>query len=182
MKDNLKHALKDHYQDKNLSQDKVQKLLSIHEHESSSLRIIGPLGALVTACLVVILYQNITTPINQKVAKEVSYNHSKKMPSEVLTSDYSLINEALDRLHFKVKESQKLKGMLLVGARYCSVQGETAAQIQLKETQSNKHYTLYQFKISKATKELTPSTIEKDNVRVKVWIEGDIGFALAEDL
>lgn len=120
--------------------------------------------------------------VETRITKEVQYNHAKKMPSEVLTDDYLVINEALDRLNFEVKQSTILPGTIqLVGARYCSIQGKIAAQIQLENSINGKRYTLYQFRLSGQKVIPKESEINHKGVIVKIWKEGDLGFALAVD-
>lgn len=175
----MKNELKDYYAKQNLPEDKLQRLMEIQTTKSNWK--IPAISSFAVATLLFVAFNVIfQTPIDQKILKEVAYNHSKQMPPEVLSEDYTTINEALDRLDFKVVESPKLAANFqLVGARYCSVQGKIAAQLKLFNKQDQTYYTLYQFK---AIDEVDNFQGTSKNVSIKVWKENEIGFALARDL
>ena len=187
MKNNLKNALNEYYSDFHLSEEQMRRLEALTESEKPESNIVRvwlyPAIAGFAAALILsfTFYLNSLKPLDQKIASEVTYNHNKGMPSEVLTDEYSVINEALDRLDFEVKPSQVLAGSLdLAGARYCSVQGKIAAQLKMVDPESGQEFTLYQFKAT-GMEDLhsMPVQIEDGNVTVRIWREGDLGFAIA---
>ena len=183
----FKKELEDHYLKKSLSEQEVKTLLQDSSMSSSRRPKVWQLaflaGAVSTAIVAFLFFSFFSPPLHKKIFKEVVKNHLKGMPSEVLSADYTVINEALDRLNFKVIPSTQLgENFALVGARYCSVQGEIAAQLKIKDKKRDRFLTLYQFDKSKVTGDSVAQafTSKKKGVTVKIWYEGSIGFALAE--
>ena len=183
MKNNLATMLKNHYQSQTLSKEKLERLLSVQKN-NFDWRLSAAFGAAMAFCISLIIFNVFSPSLHEKIAREVSYNHKKKMPSEVLTKDYAQINLALDKLPFKVKKARKLDPKLsLVGARYCSIRGKIAAQVQLVHDSSKKPFTLYQFAAGGHKYQgLHSRSLIKDGVSVQIWVEGDLGFVLASDL
>lgn len=171
----FKDEVKKEFQSKELSPDQLGALMEI---QKPSKRI--PIFSLiaVAACVVLIMVNSMTFKLSSKVANEIAYNHLKNLPAEVLISDYTVINDHLKKLEFTVRDSQKLAGYTLVGARYCSIQGKTAAQIKLKSP-DNKIVTLYQYELD-SDFDLAELNIVSDNVKIKLWSEGNLHFGLAE--
>ena len=183
MSSHLKDALKKHYQSQELSPRQLENLRQLHSYKFPIFQwtLAASTGFVVAFLLSSwLFYQN--TPLLQRIAQEVSYNHRKDMPSEIITSNYDDINRKLDRLDFKVVESQKLGPQYaLVGGRYCSIQSHIAAQLQIENTKSQKMLTLYQFSLNNinGSLESVTSSLRSQGVKVKIWKEGSVGFALA---
>ena len=144
----------------------------------------GGLGFVVAAVLLSFVFNTAHEPLSLRIAKEVSYNHSKQMPSEVISSDYAQVGSSLDRLGFLVKESKRLdQTYALIGGRYCSIQGHIAAQLKLQASNNSQDLTLFQFKVPKEfslSSEIHTELVK--GVEVKIWQESGIGFALARTL
>ena len=106
MENNFKQKVNEYYQRKSLSQDKMDFLLSVQATAQRRARIrnltILAAAASVLLSLFVFYPREVTL---QSVAEEVVYNHRKNIPSEVLSDEYTVINEALDRLDFKIAAS-----------------------------------------------------------------------------
>ena len=193
MGDHLKDSIKDYYHGFNLSEAQLAELRSrlSHSEEPSKGSWMRPHWLIPAACgfaaaliLALSFYFNSLKPLYERIADEVAYNHNKAMPSEVLTRDYNILNEALDRLDFEAKPSTQLaRGFQLVGGRYCSVQGKIAAQLHMVDTTNDQQYTLYQFYAAEL-KELSQAqqSFQMDGTIVKIWKEGDLGFALAHSV
>ena len=184
MSKDLKDELQEYYDDKKLSQSQLNRLKITQESNSfSSWFNKSILAGVSLASILLVIYLIIPkAPLLERIASEVSYNHLKNMPSEIISNNYTAIDTYLDRLDFKVIHPKQLnKNLILIGARYCSIQGKIAAQMQYKDKHTNKRFTLYQFKLSKELKEsLSQSLITKDDIKVDIWTEDNLGFALAE--
>lgn len=177
----MKSELKEFYNKKSLSTEKLDTLVSLQkELKDSKKKKLFPIAAgLVAASLLIFsLVQLNSKPLSERIIAEVVYNHNKDMPPEVLTKDYDMINEALDKLDFKVIPSQRITAKYqLIGGRYCSIQGKIAAQLKLFDKASNKRVTLYQFIPGNKT---IAAEGAKDGTQVTIWHEGDVSFALAK--
>jgi hypothetical protein len=184
MSDDLENRLKDHYASKNLSSEKIQKLMDIQEAKTvsfPSLNLKALSASLVTTCLILVAVNFFSTPVIQKIAQQVRYNHLKNMPAEVLSKDYNVINAALDRLDFTaMADSQIPTSIALAGGRYCSIEGKIAAQLHYMD-KNNKRYTLYQFKLNDELNGAIKSktSIVLDSTEVVIWKADGLGFALA---
>lgn len=185
MSHNLKSALQEHYQSIELNSVQLSQLKSRRMHVWSWSRhgVVAAACSLLLAGTLFFGSKLYSTPVISQIAKEVHYNHKKDMPSEVLTSDYNELNVALDRLDFKVVPSQRLAGKVrLLGGRYCSIQGKIAAQLKVQHQDHVRPSTLYLFK-DVSDYELQNAVIEQHqtDVRIEIWREGALGFALAID-
>ena len=83
-----------------------------------------------------------------RIVAEVVKNHSQLKPLEVSSSNLVNVSAYFDRLSFSPFHSlqsdvvKKIE-LLLVGGRYCSIQGNTAAQLRMKNA-SGSYSTLFQ--------------------------------------
>lgn len=179
----FKDALNEHYKTKKISTEKVKELQLLASGSSVFIER-WKFFAVPALLVIIVLKQTIFLPLHEKIANEVRFNHLKNMKSEILTQRFDDVGLFLSKLDFSVVKSRMLKAdLILVGARYCSIQGRIAAQLKLIHSKTHKRYTLYEF-LSK--KELLSfderAEILDDEVLIKIWKEGDIGFALAEDI
>ena len=186
MKQPLNKALKEYYSlELNETQlQNLQKLGNTHFKKRMQWALSGGVGFLVATVLLSFIYLGNNESLTLRIAKEVSYNHSKQMPSEILSDDYALVGSSLDRLDFAVKESSRIGQLYaLVGGRYCSIQGHIAAQLKLQSKSDQNDLTLYQFKVPDNF-ELSQGTHTEyvGDVEVKIWKESNIGFALAKTI
>lgn len=144
--------------------------------------------AAVTAIMVMQIPGKNIADMPQLIAKEVVKNHLKLKPMEVTTSTIGEVRGYFSRLDFLPVESQLLApaGLQLIGGRYCSIQGITAAQLRMKQGESLQ--TLYQAEyipdvfgdLPFIDKGEEPLTVYSRGVKVKIWVEKDILFALTE--
>ena len=74
-----------------------------------------------------------------------------------------------------------LTGERIVGARYCSLGGEMAAQIRFRDAAA-RVCTLYQARDSEAFRGVREGTFEMSGVRVRVWRESGLVMGLAEPI
>lgn len=184
MRNSLKEGLSIHYKNKTLSPEKISVLMDAQKRFnwfSIDWRLGASLSIIIVIACTAMVFSFKQTSLHDRIAKEVRYNHRKGMPSEVLSNDYTLINEALDKLDFNIRQSNQLgANLVVIGARYCSIQGKIAAQIQLRHLKTGKRLTLYQFK---AGDEVYEKELVKEETRIKIWKESDgMGFVLAEDI
>ncbi|MDA1316228.1 MAG: hypothetical protein O2968_23155 [Acidobacteria bacterium] len=117
-----------------------------------------------------------------RVAAEVAHNHLKGEAPEVQADRFGPIQLALAKLYFPLAPSaaHPLPDRLtLVGGRYCSVQGEPAAQIRLLEPDGHP-CTLY---VTRSTgnrlASVRPGEYEAAGVRVRIWHDEGRLFAMA---
>lgn len=124
----------------------------------------------------------------QRIAEEVVKNHLKLKPLEVKAGTINAIRGYFSKLEFMPVESSMVSGngMQLIGGRYCSLQGITAAQLRMKQGQNLQ--TLYQTQylpdvfgqLPQLEKGESPLVVYARGIKVKIWVEKGLLFALTE--
>jgi len=126
-----------------------------------------------------------------KIADEVAMNHINMKPLEINAQRIEPIREYFTELDFSVVRSNLFskQNNLLLGARYCSIQGVSAAQIRYQTDTGNK-VTLYEVGYdAKLYGELPkPESGEQvleiyvRGVRVSIWVEKGLLMAEAQSI
>jgi len=116
----------------------------------------------------------------ERVLAEIAMNHRKDLGVEVESAEYKSLEEALDRLDFNLEPTAvRLAGLALVGGRYCSIQGQLAAQLKVVDPASKEILTLYVTRIDDALEELAPLDESYEDLHMRCWRDGERFFALA---
>jgi len=123
--------------------------------------------------------------IAAKIAREVFTNHTRIKSLDLETSSLAEVRSHFDRLDFVPVESALLdRSLTLRGARYCTLQGQLAAQMVF-ETPEGEHVTLYQTVFDPArfgpipdgAASETPRVLDERGLVVRIWREGTILMA-----
>lgn len=126
------------------------------------------------------------TDMPQQIAAEVVRNHLKLKPLEVSTDSIETIRAHFDKLSFVPITSLNIDdSSILLGGRYCSIQGYTAAQLRMVNPESGSLDTLYQApyikevygKLPDIGKQKTPLAVYERGIKVSIWVEKGILFA-----
>jgi len=176
----FKNKVKLYFQGPKLSEDQFKKLEILQKSNKwvISLKWSSPI---IAVSLILILLTLFPRQNNlQKIALEVIYNHNKNLPSEFLVNKITGLNSRLLKLGFAIKETSSIEQYSVVGGRYCSIQGSTAAQIKLRK--NKEHATLYISNFSNIDKNKLPFFLSEDGVQVKVWIENNLLYAIARNI
>ncbi len=117
------------------------------------------------------------------VAEEVVLNHVKALEPDFLSADYTELTTALSKLDFEIRPPQHalLSGASLVGARYCSLQGQLAVQLRYEGAEGLR-FTLYQTPLAGRLARLTQvSKFSQniDSVNVELWQQDGLLMGLA---
>lgn len=145
--------------------------------------------------LTVFFWQGARTNSFEEIVDEVAVNHIKQRPMELHARSMTQIQSFFKELEFSPANSEHLLSHFnlsesdLIGARYCSIQGETAAQLRY-QTPKGSHSTLYEVgydqklygdlpMISEGEK---PQTVMVKGLKVSVWVEKGLLMALVEDM
>ncbi|WP_415882304.1 hypothetical protein ACMXYX_14205 [Neptuniibacter sp. QD72_48] len=203
---NLKSALKAHYQDQSLSEDKLAQLLSMQEELSNQAdinvetpkakiswfdqcktwfrlpQLMVPTLALACIFMVVSL---MPMPISgPSIVNEIAGHHEQPSEISIYTSSIDELGQQLTQLSFKLISSSKLgKDMWqLIGGSYCSINGEIAAQLKVRNIENNQIYTFYQAEYPEG---LTLEQVDTQNIinnqgtAVTLWQEGGLLLGIA---
>jgi anti-sigma factor RsiW len=185
----LQRALRSFYRAKSLSsarleyliQAKTRALLPTRRWPAIHLMPITALGVACAVCLFLGARQEQQRATERAVCAEVVMNYEKHSPMQVLSSHYSDVQAALNRLDFSIMpaNSRILEAYRLVGGRYCSIQGVPAAQLRVQDIRSGQECTLYAVKAVGTLQDVNSTIDHMDGVRVEVWRQDNVLFVLA---
>jgi len=119
--------------------------------------------------------------IVERVAEEVAMNHNKALAVEYKTDSYEVLSRSMDKLDFTLRAPTAgfNEGLALIGGRYCSIQGELAAQIKMVD-ETGRVYTLYQTRSNEVLQTIEKDRLSLEQVNIQLWEEKGLLFALAE--
>ncbi len=205
MKKNIDKHIKEYYE--NLQLDEVTKsrlISSINQNEkqkSFSLRVYQYFDELISyrklfltftsIAAIILVYFGINNFLNQtednfssailyRVSKEIAMNHNKKLSPEFYSNSFSKLNTDMANLDFTIVEPSfyEESNYDLIGSRYCTIQGNIAAQLKLKDKEDN-IYTLYQSAVTEELEKIKDKISERNGLIIKVWEEKGLFFGLA---
>ena len=136
--DNCEKHIQGYYAGKSLSDRKIAAILT--EGEQVYRRGIArymPIFATAAVLIIGFLFLNRhleSNRLNRQVLAEIAMNHSKQLNVEIATTRYDILQTKLDRLDFALRPADHAlqETYTLIGGRYCSIQGELAAQLKLR--------------------------------------------------
>jgi len=124
-------------------------------------------------------------PTTQSILEEIAFNHKQRMSVTIKTASITEVSHFLEDLSFSLIKSSRLdkKSWSLIGGRYCSINGTLAAQLKVKNNESNKIYTFYQAALPKdlSLDSNATGTNNIDGINVSIWKENGLLLALADD-
>ena len=172
----FKHAMQENIVSNKLDVGQMDALLQMQQkyQEKSKPMItwIASASALVLIALVTIQMSFNHPDIIGLIADEVAKNHLKLKPLEVHSREISDVQNYFDKLDFLLVSSlsfkQKSKASLL-GGRYCSIQGSSAAQLRYQKL-NGESVTLYQTNYSEIFSDIP--NIEKGQIPIKTYARG----------
>ncbi len=131
--------------------------------------------------------QDINLP--ESIAQEVARNHLKMKPLELKSSSMAEIAHFFAQLDFNPINSQvfPLGEKRLLGGRYCSIQGITAAQLRYLDAQGQL-VTLYETAydpqafspLPLTDKGEKPLVLYAKGLKMTIWVEKDLLFVSAQ--
>ena len=146
------------------------------------------IGGIAASLLVLSIFVGNQGELSESIVSEIAYNHNKMAAMEITTSSMTEVSDYLQKLDFSPVTSERFKndGWELVGGRYCSIQGELAAQLRVKNLETGKVMTLYQSRVPEDldTKKMNDPKQGvvgfDDGVKVELWQEKGLLMGLAE--
>ena len=152
-------------------------------------RIASLMASAATILVCFVLWQKIVLPQQYKmdIAHEVVANHLKLKPLDVKTQSIDTIHQFFTQLDFSPVSSQILTPAFaltenaMLGGRYCSIKGQTAAQLRYQQP-NQKISTLYQVAYDPELFGPIPSLESGDRphelflkgLKVSMWSEKDL--------
>ena len=183
---NIDTSVKYFYQAQALSKEQLNRLMNYQrpsrkQLSKSSWVALSGLAASFVLMIGLFLGGHFQSSLSQSVAKEIAMNHIKQMEVEYKGNKFAELAQRMEQLDFQLHRPSKLplSELRLVGARYCSIQGQIAAQVKFKDTH-NRLYTLYQTQFRESLQGLTQVDLMVEGVKVTIWREGDSVFGFAQ--
>lgn len=202
MKRSLKHSVQQHLDKKSLSSRQLNQLLIMQTQDTkpnskpyfSAYKIPAIASVLILSIGLNFYFTNTayfsTQSIEQRIATEVAGNHLKLKPLEVSVNTIQDITDYFKLLDFSPISPalHPLSKQSLLGGRYCSIQGVTALQLRVINNETHKVQSLYETQYDKQVfknfpnlaKGSPPLSIYVKGVKVEMWVEKDLLFALIE--
>ncbi|MEH6357829.1 MAG: hypothetical protein V7745_02490 [Pseudomonadales bacterium] len=193
----IDRSVKAYYDDKKLSEQQLQHLLALESDEKNSfhdqvasaptrlaslpLRFALTFAAGLVLAVSVFFAGDWASPdITDRVAQEVAMNHNKALAVEYQTDSYQTLSRVMNKLDFDLLAPRLMTegNLSLLGARYCSIQGQLAAQLKLVDN-SGRIYTLYQTRLNDELKAINSDVLQQDQVTIRLWGEQGILYGLA---
>ncbi len=124
--------------------------------------------------------QDVGLSLATAIAQEIARNHHKRADVEFTAATFADLRGQMDRLDFTPVEPADLKarGFRLLGGRYCSIQGQLAAQIKLADPAGQVH-TLYETRLNETFGAALEGEVDVNGVRVHLWQEVGLLVGLA---
>lgn len=123
-----------------------------------------------------------------RVAEEVTINHTRIKPLDVTSSSFERIRASLPLLDFSPQYPAlpQIKGLELIGGRYCTLQGVIATQLVFRDEYGNR-ITLYQSAydptrfgaIPDANRQQPPAMLIQQGLEILIWQQSGVLLALA---
>ena len=196
-KGNLKKVMYDFVENKSLSNNQLESLMQLQQ-TSIKKESNGKYRWVAVAAVFFIMMGNVfyfsmspELALEQRIGSEVAKNHINLKPLEIQTSSMKAIRDFLTELDFSPVESILLKGSSksLIGGRYCSIQGVTAAQLRLRDSETGQIQSLYQtvydkdvfYDLPLLKENQKPVTVYSKGLAVDIWVEKGILFALTRE-
>lgn len=194
----LNDQLKHFYQDQEPDKDRLEQLLAMAEESNTNAintssntlaKFSIPKVFAVAASFMLIIALSLTLlpsglfgtkDLAMLVSQEIALNHNKQLAVEYSTDSYAALRDLMKKLDFTPTKPSRpdINELAFLGARYCSIQGQLAAQIKLKD-KNGRIQTLYQTQLNDSLKTLTDKEFYVDGVKIKHWQENGLFFGLA---
>jgi len=192
MKNTLKENVHDYYQAYRLPRRQLLRL-QITQQRSRPLFGIRRLQIIRAPVAIAVLLLTVTgsllflepsdPPENvTRLIREVVYNHNKNLDVEIRSGSLEEVRNFLSQLDFPLIKSKRLSSGTweLIGGRYCSLLGQFAAQLKMRNRSTKNIHTFYQVEKPPDIKGITGfSENYEKGVKVSLWIERGLILALA---
>lgn len=115
-----------------------------------------------------------------RTLNEAAMNHSTRFKLEFESESINEIDENMSQLQFAVALPTAFGDRFnIVGARYCTINGELAAHVKLLDKDTNKQVSLFMTRSVENLQNIKDTRERIDGVNVKLWNESGLFYALA---
>lgn len=186
----LDERLRDHYQSMQLDASDIQAIAASAKPRHSGTSIRYPLlwsraswvaAAMLVISLTVSIHQYGThTERTSRTLKEAAMNHSTRLQLEFTASNVVDIDNQMTQLPFEVVLPEGVdKHYALLGARYCTINGELAAHVKLVDERTDQYVSLFMTSAVDELRTIDQTHDQIDGINVRLWNESGLFYALA---
>jgi hypothetical protein len=195
MNPGLKRSVIEHLESKRLNEAQFRELDKLQQGEHSWLSIRRRRIKWVMAACALLLFGAVFLHLGgpdvaNEIANEVALNHLKQRPLEVEGADMASLQAYFAELDFRLVQTSfddPARDRML-GGRYCSIQGVTAAQLRLSDDKG-RIKTLYQVPYEASRFGALPDigsgeipwVTQVRGLTVELWVEKGLLFALTHE-
>ncbi len=192
----LKRHVVDHLAARELEAAQLRRLDAIQRRHGPRSSVVPRYGWVASAAAVLIvaglafLWQPFERDVVRRIADEVAANHFKRRPLEVRGDRVDDLQPFFKDLDFRLIQTSlaHLGGGPMLGGRYCSIQGVSAAQIRLQADPGVTN-TLYQApydaelfgELPRLDAGEAPLQVQARGLAVEIWVERGLLLALARE-
>ncbi len=181
----LKDSIRERHAHATLSASEVAQLLSMQKKKQRSKAYFAMAASILV--FAVGFWFVAQQPSSQAIAQEVVVNHTNAKTLEIESGQLTQLKKHFHQLSFVLKPFNQvdLSKWEVLGGRYCSLQGNKAAQIRLKHKESGRIETLYQApyqnsNLQKLALENQPITKISNNIQVSMWVNEGVLFSMTQ--
>jgi len=110
------------------------------------------------------------TERTSRTLQEAAMNHSTRLSLEFEGDSISEIDQKMSQLPFKVALPEAFgEKFALLGARYCTINGELAAHVKFIDRSTDKQMSLFMARSVDELRSINDKDERIDGVNVKVW-------------
>lgn len=182
--------LRDHYRSLQLNTEELQAIVHSDERKSpiagllsywKSAGLAWAAAALLLLSVSVGVHQYGThTERTYRTLNEAAMNHSTRLQLEFEGSTIVEIDEHMSQLPFKVQlPSEFSKQYSVLGARYCTINGELAAHVKFIDRETDKQISLFMTRSVEDLQKINATSEQVDGVNVTLWNESGLFYAMA---
>ncbi len=111
---------------------------------------------------------------------EAAMNHSTRLQLEFESADIGEIDNSMSQLPFEVALPAEFGEQLaLLGARYCTINGELAAHVKFLDKTTDKQVSLFMTRSADGLRTMNETRERVDGVNVKLWNESGLYYIMA---
>lgn len=189
----LDNKFKAYYAEQTMSMSSVQRILeqgrAAKEERPSRWRSWVPMAIAASMALLIsfqVMRPNATAAsYTEEVAGAIAVRHNNFHEFNYAASSYEDVQSGLKELMFSVQPVMKqklLSAYELIGARYCQLEGQQAAHIQVRNRKSGALCTLYIATLSGRLAELKDSDagLDLESHHVDMWADSGRLFAIVK--
>ena len=186
---NLEQDLKNYYRSKRLASHRITAIQSsVHQTDgifrrASRIPYAVPLAAVLLLAIGMVTWSHLGMDgsLTHQLVAEIGHNHRQHGTLVVESDQYSVVQAALSKLDFPIRprRDELIQDLILIGGKYCRIQGSRAAQLKLRHRSSGIIHTLYVLPMADDTKNVEQGVYETNGVQVELWTGRLLLYALA---